>query len=271
MRASIRSPLPTAAVLAAMLLGIALPSGEAGAWLRRVAPFDVTAIETLGIAPLTMPGEAVAGSLPALLSTPPGWSPGDAAAVLLPDAYPGTALLNRLVDALLAEGAAVLEIDPEAGPGLSPEGPVVPAPASAAEGVLADLFGALAALRRHPGAGPVVLIGIGQAAPQVLAAAGPLVEARLPSGTAGYAAVLALGGDGAGFVPGTPPPAAERWPQRLPLLCGAVAWAVAGSEAEGERMRRLARGCTEALLAPPAAAVAATLDPAVRQVSRGPR
>ena len=270
MRASIRSPLPIAAVLAAMLLGIALPSGEAGAWLRRVAPFDVTAVETLRIAPLVPPGEAVAGSLPALLSTPPGWSPGDAAAVLLPDAYPGTATHNRLADALLAEGAAVLEIDPEARRGLSPEGAAAPMPASAAE-VLADLFGALAALRRHPGAGPVVLIGIGQAAPQVLAAVGPLAEARLSSGTAGYAAVLALGGDGAGLVPGTPPPAAERWPQRLPLLCEAVAWAVAGSEAEGERMRRLARGCTEALLAPPAAAVAATQDAAVRQVSRGPR
>src|SRR3712207_2590846 len=65
--------------------------------------------------------EGGAGQIvPALLTLPPGWMTGDAAAVVLADApWPGRAR-ERLAAALLEEAAAVLELDVGAARGFSP-------------------------------------------------------------------------------------------------------------------------------------------------------
>lgn len=264
-----------AAVLALALAGL---PGEAGACLRRPAdPPGFPMAEPMRIAPLAAPGEEARGDLPGLLTTPPGWAPGDAAVVLLPARYPAERLHLRLAEALLAEGAALLEVDPDAARGLSPESAATaPEGAMAGEALLPDLLGALAALRRHPGAGLVAVIGLGEggAGAAALAAVSDAAAARLPPGAgAGYAAAIALTERGAGFAPGAPPSAAEAWPLRAPLLCEAVAWAAAGEEPEA--MRALAGRCAGALLhgtprpAPTAAGGGAGAD--ARQIAQGAR
>lgn len=151
----------------------------------------------------------------ALLNLPPGWQAGDAAAVRLSrHGAPADPDAERLTAALLQAGAAVLEratgegCAPEGGPHLAPD-------------PLADLFGALVALRREAGAGLVLAIGIGALGPQVLAAADPgLAEAYLGQGAPGFVAALAMGAGGAPAIrPGQAPAAAEGWSVRAPLLC----------------------------------------------------
>lgn len=142
-------------------------------------------------------------AVPALLTLPPGWSVGDAAVVILARrtaADPGPA---RLRAALLAEGAAVLELDPRRIP---------TAPGAA----LAWLRGALHALRRTQGAGLLVAVGFGDAG-------GTALQAAREAGEDGSAAGAALGGDKMGVAAGGRPPPDEGWPVRAPMLCAMLA------------------------------------------------
>lgn len=151
----------------------------------------------------------------ALLNLPPGWMAGDAAAVRLSSlGAPADPDAERLTAALLHAGAAVLE--------LASGGDCVPETARRlARDPLADLFGALVALRREAGAGLVLAIGIGALGPQVLAAADPgLAAAYLGEGAAGFVAAVALGAGGEPAIrAGQAPPAQEGWAVRAPLFC----------------------------------------------------
>ncbi|MDO9708108.1 hypothetical protein [Paracraurococcus lichenis] len=220
---------PLRAALLALLLLLA-PGARAG---------EVAWWEPLWLQP---PGADV--PFPALLSLPAGWQPGDAAVVLLPDGPAPTPLRLRLVEALLAAEAAVLELDPHAAragvPGLSPVAALPPADAGPA------LRAALQALQAETGAGLLVAIGLGPAGETALRAA----EEPAPS----LAAAAALGGP-LRIAAGAPPAAGQRWDLRAPLLCALLAGAAEEPAARGR--------CEGALLGPPARRPAlARLDPA---------
>jgi MFS family permease len=154
-----------------------------------------------------------------VLNLPRDWQAGDAGVVV---AGPGedrfATEAGRLVAALLADGAAVLELPAGRGGGI---GPCAAAPVEPG----AQMLGALAALRAEVGAGVLVAVGVGEAAAEVLAAMEPARAARLsgPDG-ARAAAGVALGGSGrVVFRTGPSPPAAEQWPARVAHLCAALA------------------------------------------------
>lgn len=178
-------------------------------------------------------------AIPGLLSVPSGWQPGDAAALLLPAGPAPDPLRHRVAEALLAAEAAVLDLDPQAAgrhvPGLPPRPGLQP------DEVRPALAAAAGVLRQEVGAGLTVVIGFGLAGDAALAAAeGSAAGAPAP----GFAAAAALGGTGpARFRAGVPPPAAQAWPRRAPLLCDLLAQPAAEPEA---RQR-----CTRALLGPP--------------------
>jgi hypothetical protein len=170
-------------------------------------------------------------AVPALLTLPPGWSVGDAAVVILARRAAADSGPARLRTALLAEGAAVLELDPRR----------IPASGAA----LAWLRGALHALRRTQGAGLLVAVGFGDAGGTALQAA------REASSAAGRgtmedspAAGAALEGGGAGFAAGRRPMADEGWPVRAPLLCAMLA-ALLDAAANAEAAER---DCLDALI-----------------------
>ncbi|MGG5808347.1 hypothetical protein [Falsiroseomonas sp. CW058] len=170
------------------------------------------------------PGPGMADHpVPALLNLPPGWQPGDAAAVIAkgPDMPDG--LRHRLTAAMLDAGAAVVEIH------------VLDAGLAELPATLVD---ALATLRVGFGAGLVVAIGAGGTAAAVLdavhsAAHGGFTAAAVPEGAAPRLAA------------GRPPPAVEAWPSRAPLLCDVLASALA-TRGEG-----FAADCSRTLLARP--------------------
>jgi hypothetical protein len=142
---------------------------------------------------------------PALLGLPPGWCIGDAAAVVVADATWPSRLRDDLVAALLASGAAVLELALHA----SEE----PRPAA----LHRDLREALTTLTRIEGAGLLVAIGFGEGGEALMDAAGVIGEDGH-----GYAAVVRLG-------PGAPrfgiaeAPEEEGWALRAPLFCDLLA------------------------------------------------
>lgn len=189
-----------------------------------------------------------------LLSEPLGWSVGDAAAVIVANHGRPDRLRDRVVNALLAEGASVLELRA----GSSCGGDAAPVPA---------LFAALRAVRLDAGAGLVVAVGQGSGAETVLRAEseavalahlGPAIEDR-------YAAAVGIGQGAVVVVPGRMPKgrtslAATR---RAALLCETLGRAMA-LEDRSHASGRLARGCLTALVpdgaGQPAHAVAAA-DP----------
>ncbi|MBW8270379.1 hypothetical protein [Caldovatus aquaticus] len=166
------------------------------------------------LTPAAAPGPAPLAL--AMFTAPRGWASGDAVAILFGDAAtrPG-GVRDGLAATLLAEDTGVLEV------GAVPDGAADEAHALQ----LARLFGALRALRRDQGAGPVVVaIGYGAGEDAVLAAAVEAVAAlHLGADGPRFAAAIAIGPVAARFTAGTPPPPAERWRERVPLLCAALA------------------------------------------------
>lgn len=234
-----------------LALALLAGSGPAAAWLRRPDPMDLPAVQALRIVPRAMPGEAGPAEVFGLLTMPAQWDAGDAAVVLVGARFPAGPLQQRLVDTLLAEGAAVLELDTDAARGASADSGVAPAP-QAPPDLLPDLFGALVALRQEIGAGIAVVIGLEQTGEAALLAAAPEeARQRLPGGATGYAAAMALGPGAARFRAGTPPAAAEGWEGRVPLLCEALAWSVPENGVTGQGF---AARCTAALAGTPALA-----------------
>jgi len=149
-----------------------------------------------------------------LLDLPRDWMDGDAAAVVFAERGVARRAFPPVVAALLAERTAVLAY-----------------PSGAAEGCastpepVAEVLGAVRTLRERVGAGLVVAVGLGDAGPAVLDAAREEVADRfLGPGGPRLAAAVAIAADGArAYARGSPPPAAEAWPERLPLLCAALA------------------------------------------------
>lgn len=228
----------------ALAVAVLVDAGAASAWLRRPDPAEIPAVQVLRVTPIPTPAEAAPAEVVGLLSTPAHWDSGDAAVVLVGTRFPAPPLQQRLVEALLAEGAAVLELDTDAARGASVDSGVMPAPTQA-RSLLPDLFGALAALRRESGAGIAVVIGLeeaGEAA--LLATAAEATERRLPAGMRGFAAGIALGPGEARFVAGARLPPAERWEARAPLFCEALAWSIAAPTLPDPGF---APGCTAAL------------------------
>jgi hypothetical protein len=177
--------------------------------------------------PLWLQPPGADAPVPVLLAAPLGWRPGDAAVVVIPDPGGPQALRDSLVQALLAAGTVVVELDPVAASVAVPALPPTPALDPAEQP--AALRMALRLLRTESGAGLLVVLGLGQAGALALDAA---AEPEL-------AAAVALGPQPR-FLAGTPPPAAERWPLRAGLLCGLLTDAMAGAVT--------ARDCRAALL-----------------------
>lgn len=126
---------------------------------------------------------------PAVLLQPAGWRAGDAAVMLAPGGDWPPGLRGRLAEALVAAGAAVLDL---AGPG-----------AGGAPGVAE---GAARMLDRDVSAGLVVVIARGEGA-AALVSAGPPV-----------AALARIGPGAPSFVFGAAPPG-QAWPERAALFC----------------------------------------------------
>ncbi|WP_372619092.1 hypothetical protein [Falsiroseomonas sp.] len=168
---------------------------------------------------------------PALLALPPGWAVGDAAAILLADRQAAPALLAMLRAGLIAEGTAVMELEPGEAP-CPPDPPPV-------------LSAGAAALRQDVGAGLVVAIGFGSAGPAALqAAGGAAARTGFEGGALPLAAAVALAGGPPTFAPGAAPRPEEAWPLRAPILCRLLAGALGEAD--------VTEACLAALL--PAAA-----------------
>jgi hypothetical protein len=189
-----------------------------------------------------VPGGAVPGAVDCtgamFLAEPPGWSVGDAAAVVVADHGRPDPLRDRVITALLADGALVLEL--QAGPLCG--GDVEP---------VATLYAALRAVRSDAGAGLVIALGRGIGAEAVLLAMpeavalahlGPSVEGR-------FAAAVGFGHGAVVFVPGPAPAAEQAWPRRAAPLCEALARAAAPAGlGQAEERIATARGCLAALV-----------------------
>lgn len=130
-------------------LSAAFAAGAFASGVVRAAPLDAAEpprVETLRIEPAAAaPNDGAPAPYDGLLATPPGWSVRAPAVVMLWEEPGAEALRQRIVDALLDEGAAVLELDPHAARGVSPDNAAAPPPPTARE-LLPDLFAALAAL-----------------------------------------------------------------------------------------------------------------------------
>jgi hypothetical protein len=89
----------------------------------------------------------------------------------------------------------------------------------------AQLLGALDALRRDARAGIVVAIGVGAAGAEVFDALEETAAARMlgPQGPRFAAGAVLRAHGPAAFRAGTPPPVEERWADRAPHLCAALA------------------------------------------------
>lgn len=203
----------------ALALLAALPlAAAAGAW-----PDAPAREEPIWLDPA--PDPAAGGPAPAcdhtyLIAFPETWVVGDAAVLLVrqEDGPPR----ERLRHALLRQDAAVMELDATAA--------CARAAAPGAEDRLAEILGALRALRTDAGAGAIVLIAPAEA-PWFAAAADPAEAARrLGEADHGppprFAAAIGLAPEAMPVIlPGPPLPEAERWDRRAPLLCAALAGA----------------------------------------------
>ncbi len=191
------------------------------------------------------------GEVRGLLTAPPAWRSGEAAAVIIGDAPGGERA--RLFDALLADDAAVLELDPRMPGRWRPGGGSAAGSAPLqlqSQDLRPHLLGALLALRRDYGAGLVVAIGFGPDGEAVLRAGDePLAAHRLGDTGPRFAALAFLGPGQPRFVPGAPPHPGENWPARAGPLCAILASAVAAPlEAERGPARDITRTCLSALL-----------------------
>ncbi len=222
MRALRRSRCLALVLLAGPALGAVSSAARAS-----TDAMEVALLEFLPANPVPAgPAETLRG----ILSVPPGWRPGDAAAVLLPDQPLPDAAGARILPALLDEGAAVLELDLHTPRGAAADNAFIPASYGGAE-LLPGLFGALLALRQQAGAGLVVAIGIGTGGDAAMLAA-DRHQAELHLGPDGprFVAHAQLGPGRARFAAGLQAPEAhEGWAIRAELLCAALAWATAAA------------------------------------------
>jgi len=197
-------------------LAAALAAALVAAPACAAEPF--AALDLIWVTPSADRGATPACARPLVLETPPGWVPGDAAAVLLGSGPGDEALAVQVAQVLIAEETAVLHLVPgdRGGIGACVAAPVEP---------VAEILGALEVLKRQAGAGVVVAIGLGAAGGAVLEAAEPAVAAdHLGEDGPRLAAGVALGGPGrAAFRAGTPPDARENWAARVTPLCAALA------------------------------------------------
>lgn len=171
------------------------------------------AMDLLWMRPATGPGAPPACTRLLVVNMPRDWAIGDAAVAIFA-VEDAERAIEPLVAALMPELAAILEVPSRLAEGC-PNGPVEP---------VAEVLGAVQALRADLGAGLVVAIGVGTAGPTVLAATREAVAARFlgPAGPR-LAAAIALGGNGpASYAIGTLPDG-QRWTQRGALLCEALA------------------------------------------------
>jgi hypothetical protein len=189
------------------------------------------------------------GEVAALLTAPPAWTSGDAAAVVIGDAPGDERTRARLFDALLAGDAAVLELDARS-PGHRPPGGGVAASAPLRpQDLQPRLFDALLALRRDYGAGLVVAIGFGSVGEAVLSGGHEAAAHRLGDTGPRFAALAFLGPGQPRFVAGATPPPDENWPARAGPLCAILASAVAAPPgAERGPAHDVKRSCLSALL-----------------------
>lgn len=195
-----------ASSVAAALIALASPAA-----LAQYAAFDL-----VWVRPAAEHGAPPPCARMLVLDLPRDWMAGDAAAVVIADRADAAAAVPPVRAALLAERTAVLEF---------PSGPAESC--HVAPGPVAEVLGAVRELHDGVGAGLVVAVGLGAAGAAVLDAAREEVAARFldPAG-ARLAAAVAIGADGTrAYARGSPPPAAEAWPERLPLLCAALAGA----------------------------------------------
>jgi len=201
---SLASPIALAAALLAAAPGAAQQ------------PF--AGMDLLWVHPAAPPGAPALCVRLLVLDLPRDWMSGDAAAILLTTAEADGQPAARIAAGLIAQDTAVLHLHSGMGGGI---GPCAEAP----QDPVGEVLGALAALKHQAGAGLVVAIGLGASGPAVLAAAREAVaEALLGPGGPRLAAGIALdGARPARFQPAAPPPAAEGWSHRAPLLCEALA------------------------------------------------
>lgn len=225
------APLRRAAFAAAAALLAGLPAPRVAAEPPRTVSLFIQAPAAGAAADAGCMGTA-------LLTEPSGWSLGDAAAVVVADHEGRDAARDRLTGAMLAEGAAVLELGTG---GLC----------GGAAGPVAALFGALRVLRWEAGAGLVVAIGHGAGGELALSAVSE-EEAAAHLGSSSrdrYAAAASFGAGRAAYAPGQAPAREEAWPLRAGLLCEVLARASA-PEGVGEEGPRgaTAHDCVTALV-----------------------
>jgi hypothetical protein len=225
-----------AAAGAAAVLGALVASATVGA-------HEYTQFELVSITPVRQ--EALR-PLPALLNLPPGWRSGDAIAVLQFTRDSRNALHDRVLSALLDQGAAVLELPSGTAQGFLPQG-VAAAPPDA-QRYREDISAAATVLARDYAPGLIVALGDAEA----IAA----LRDVPPGAVAGIAAFASVDPAPAAFRLALPPPASEDWSRRAPLLCDALAFArsatatpVPVGEAE-EKTQAYRTACRDALLAP---------------------
>lgn len=208
----LRAVAVPAVIVAPCLFGAPRP-------MRAEAPFATLGL--LWVQPQPETGAPPGCSRMLVLSQPGSWSSGDAAVLLLASSTAALDAHRRLTEALLRQEAAVLEF---------PSGPAEGCARRPASQV-AEVLGALVALRVEAGAGLVVAIGLDGAGAAALEAAREDVAARHlgPSGPRLAAGIALAAGSAAAFAAGAPPPPAEQWERRAPLLCDALAGAAQGA------------------------------------------
>jgi hypothetical protein len=172
--------------------------------------------------------------IPTVLTLPSNWTTGDAVVVVVGRAWAGQ--LGVLADALLRDGAAVLELNPR------------PASCEVTSGSVHDFSRVIEVLHHDVGAGLAVLVVAEDAAEIVIDADPPSLSHS--EGGARFHAAVVLGPGWARVAAGITPPDHEGWPARARLLCRVVGMAAA-SDAGSASQRDIAERCAATLLAPP--------------------
>jgi hypothetical protein len=152
------------------------------------------------------------------LHLPPTWKTGDGAIVLLTVTSRHDAMRDALIEALLSEEAAVLELGPARCEG-SRDGN---------DSVITGALGALEAVTRTAGAGLVVAIGYGRGGTAVLDLVREPAANLLGANGPRYAAAVAIDRGRLAFALAPRLPAREQAAFRLTALCQALAAALAG-------------------------------------------
>ena len=178
---------------------------------RAQAPF--AGMDLVWVRPAGEAEERAACARLLVLNLPRDWMDGDGAVAIFAD-DDAAAIVRPLIDAVLPELAAVLEVPSRQAEGCL-AGPAEP---------VAEVLGAVRALRVDAGAGLIVAIGIGASGPAVLAATREDVARRyLGADGPRLAAAIAFGGEGPATYAAGALPVGQAWEARCPRLCAALA------------------------------------------------